>query len=284
MSNKLIVILGPTATGKTHFAVNYAIKHNGEIISADSRQVYRGLDIGTGKDLAEYNVNGKVVQHHLIDIIEPTKDYSVFQFQKDFYHAYHSIIERDKTPILCGGTGLYIESILLGYDMVEVQPNHELRAKLAVLQKSELEGMLINLNPKLHNSTDLTSKKRIIRAIEIAMAKNISNHTQHKIPEYTVYGISFDREVVRERITNRLKYRLQNGMIEEVEALIKSGLSCERLDYLGLEYRYLGQFLQKEITYNDMFQRLNSAIHQFAKRQITFFRRMQKREIEINWI
>ncbi|MBC8213647.1 MAG: tRNA (adenosine(37)-N6)-dimethylallyltransferase MiaA [Candidatus Marinimicrobia bacterium] len=282
----LIVILGPTATGKTGLAVKIANELNGEIISADSRQVYRGMDIGTGKDLEEYSIDGKKITHHLIDILDPSEDSSVFHFQKNFYRAYNDIISRDRIPILCGGTGMYIESILMNYEMIEVAPDFDLRQKL---EQKSLEDLIIKLNsvnPKLHNTTDLTAKNRVIRAIEIAMATTTADTKIEKlrIDNHIVFGVDCAREIVRERITKRLYYRLENGMIEEVEALVKSGVPFDRLDYFGLEYRFIGQYLRGELSMEEMAKRLNIAIHQFSKRQMTFFRRMERRGIKINWV
>ena len=285
----LLVILGPTASGKTNLAVKIADLNNGEIISADSRQIYKNMTIGTGKDLNEYILNGKQISYHLIDIISPQTDFSVFHFQKEFHPIYNKILDRNSLPILCGGTGLYIESILLKYDMDEVEPNFDLREKLQKEDHTNLINYLKELNPYLHNSSDLSSKKRTIRAIEIGLSlnnkKDIKDQNNYKRDfNYCVIGIAPNREIVRKRITQRLKFRLQNGMIEEVESLLKNGLDRDRLNYFGLEYKFIGQFLDKKLYYNDMFQKLNTAIHQFSKRQMTFFRRMEKRGIKINWI
>jgi len=283
-----IVVLGPTATGKTKIAVQIANEYSGEIISADSRQVYKGMDIGTGKDLDEYEIDNRKIPYHLIDIISPDNDYSVFQFQQDFDKSHKQILQQNSIPILCGGTGLYIESVLLNYEMAEVNPDFELREKLQSQDHDILIDMLVKLNPELHNTTDLSSKKRTIRAIEIA--KNRERRRALKISErkkefdYCVIGIVPNRKIVRKKITERLNFRLKNGLIEEVENLLKSGLSRERLDYFGLEYKFIGQFLDGILNQNVMFQKLNSAIHQFSKRQMTFFRRMEKRGIKINWV
>jgi tRNA dimethylallyltransferase len=285
--NPLIVVLGPTATGKTKLAVQIADKYSGEIISADSRQVYKGMDIGTGKDLNEYEILNRHIPYHLIDIISPETDYSVYHFQKDFYNSYRQIRNNNSLPILCGGTGLYIESILLNYEMANVNPDFELREKLQKENHEKLIKKLKLLNTELHNKTDLSSKKRTIRAIEIATSKN--NEQNSKISsynkfDYCIIGIFPERDIVRKRITNRLKFRLNNGLIEEVETLLNSGLSRERLNYFGLEYKFVGQFLERALNKNDMFQKLNTSIHQFSKRQMTFFRRMEKRGVKINWI
>ena len=285
-NSPLIVILGPTATGKTNLAVQIAKRYSAEIISGDSRQVYKGMDIGTGKDIEEYTIDGQTIPYHLIDIISPTQDYSVFQFQKDFYKCYKEIRSRKSIPILCGGTGLYLESILLNYNMAEVNPNPKLRKKLEKESHEELIQKLKELNPKLHNTTNLSSKKRTIRAIEIGLFEEKGTGKREKDVHfnYCVIGIVPERKIVRDRITNRLKVRLKSGLIDEVENLLKNGLNRDRLDYFGLEYKFIGQFLDGSINYNDMFQKLNTAIHQLSKRQMTFFRRMEKRGIQINWV
>jgi len=284
--NPLIVVLGPTATGKTKLAVQIANKYSGEVISADSRQVYRGMDIGTGKDLNEYEILNKQIPYHLIDIIAPEVDYSVYHFQKDFYNSYNQIIMNNSIPILCGGTGLYIESILLNYEMDEVNPDYKLRDELQNESHEKLIEKLKLLNSELHNKTDISSKKRTIRAIEIAKNKKNKKKKIEGAKEfnYCIIGISPERELVRKRITNRLKFRLNNGLIEEVESLLTEGLARERLDYFGLEYKFIGRYLDGSLNKNDMFQKLNTSIHQFSKRQMTFFRRMEKRGIKINWI
>ena len=288
IKSPLIVILGPTASGKTNLAAHIADKFSGEIISADSRQIYRGMDIGSGKDLEEYKFNEKLIPYHLIDILQPSQDYSVFHFQQDFKKIYEDVLVKKSIPILCGGTGLYIESILLNYDMTEVQPNFALRNMLERKSHEELIEKLKKLNLQLHNTSDLSSKKRTIRAFEIGLSKErkkqkteIEHFRQFN---FCVIGIAPERKIVRKKITNRLKLRLDNGMIDEVEDLLKNGLPRERLDYFGLEYKFIGKFLNGDLNYNDMFQKLNVAIHQFSKRQMTFFRRMEKRGIKINWI
>lgn len=285
--DKLIVILGPTATGKTHLAARLADKLNGEIISADSRQIYRGMDIGTGKDLDEYHIGNKTIPVHLLDVLYPAEDYSVYRFQKDFNNSYSQIQKLGKYPILCGGTGLYIESVLLNYQMMDVPQDLNLRKRLEKEPHQALVKKLANLNPELHNTSDLSTKKRTIRAIEIAAANKIKgkgNRENETINRYFVIGINPKREIVKQRITERLKFRLDNGMIEEVENLLTNGLPRERLSYFGLEYKFIGNYLNGELNRNDLFQKLNSAIHQFAKRQMTFFRRMERREIKINWM
>jgi len=291
MNPDLIVILGPTATGKTQLAVMLARKLNGEIISADSRQVYRGMDIGTGKDLSEYNHRGIEIKHHLIDILDPEQDFSVYHFQKHFTEAFNSIVENKVLPILCGGTGLYIDSVLRHYEMHEVPADHELRAELEAFSKSRLQEMLKALNPDLHNTTDLENHKRLIRAIEIAQFNLINKkstrqtNTQSRLQfNPLVLGVRYPRDIIRERISYRLRMRLKEGMIEEVDELVKAGLPHTRLAYFGLEYRYISSYLLGELSWNDMFQKLNTAIHQFAKRQMTFFRHMERNGINIHWL
>jgi len=280
---KLIVILGPTAVGKTKFAVQLANKFNGEIISADSRQVYKSMDIGTGKDIDEYLINGKIITYHLIDVINPTEEYDLFSFQKDFYNTISQISKNKTLPFLTGGTGLYIHSILMNYQLCEVDFNSPRAKFLTSIEEDELIKILDKLKPNQHNTTDIKEKSRIINAILIA--ENKSKIEQPKIEFDTlVIGIAEEREIIKQRITTRLKYRLKNGMIEEVQKLIFDGISYERLDSFGLEYKFIGKYLNGKLTYNDMFQKLNSAIHQFSKRQMTWFRKMEKEGILINWM
>lgn len=282
----LIVILGPTASGKTSLAARLASELDTEIISADSRQVFRGMDIGTGKDLDEFVIKGKNIPHHLIDIINPTDEFSVYDFQRLFYEVFEDLMSRELVPVLVGGTGLYIDSVLRGYSMQKVPVNEELRAELDGVDVSSIVDRLKTLKPDLHNTTDLFEKERALRALEIALYERENSAPQESRPEIVplVFGTRWDRTLLRERITRRLKERLNTGMIEEVERLHKEGISWEKLDYFGLEYRYIGQFLQGHINRNDMFQKLNSAIHKFAKRQETWFRRMERHGIDINWI
>jgi len=281
----MITILGPTATGKTRIAAHVAAACNGEIISADSRQVYRGMDLGTGKDYDDYTVNGVQIPYHLIDIATPGDEYNVFSFRKDFLSAFRDILSRHRQPILCGGSGMYLEAVLKNYQLAEVPENTALREKLAGKTLEELIDVLKSFkNP--HNTTDTTSKDRAIRAIEICSHTDqhsneptIDFGTNHKI-----FGIYLPRDLVRSRITERLKLRLENGMINEVENLLASGLSPKKLTFYGLEYRYLTEYVTQKISYEEMFQKLNTAIHQFAKRQTTWFRRMEKRGINIEWL
>lgn len=283
MSSKLVIILGPTAVGKTKFAVQLANEFNGEIISADSRQVYKSMDIGTGKDLDEYIINSVQIAYHLIDIISPIEEYDLFSFQKDFYNAFNKIDAKNNTPFLVGGTGLYIHSILNKYDLVDVDFNSGRGKELSKLEIEKLNEILQKSSTNMHNTTDTIDKERIIKAILIAESNS------EKIPakidfDTLVIGVSETRDIIKERITARLKYRLQNGMIEEVENLISNGVSFDKLDFFGLEYRLIGKYISGDLSYNDMYQKLNSSIHKFAKRQMTWFRKMEKERIKINWM
>ncbi len=281
---QLLAVVGPTASGKTSLSAKIAERYIGEIISADSRQIYKGMDIGTGKDLDEYYLNGKKIPYHLINIITPNTDYSVYQFQKDFFKVYDIICLNKSLPILCGGTGLYIESVLLNYDLKEVSPNYRLRKKLEKIDHNTLIQNLKEINIELHNKTDLSTKKRTIRALEIARYKNLTSKSIDNNINFCVIGIKPERKLLKKNITRRLKSRLKNGLIEEVKNLLKLELSHDRLNYFGLEYKYIGHYLSGNLNYNDMYQKLNTAIHQYSKRQMTFFRRMEKRGIHINWI
>lgn len=281
----MITILGPTATGKTSFAVYVAAQLNGEIISADSRQVYRGMDIGTGKDLSEYEYEDRQIPHHLIDIVKPGYEYNVFEFQRDFLKAYEQIEQNGTFPILCGGTGMYIESVLKGYKLINVPENEVLREDLELKSDLELEEILENFKA-LHNTTDVSDRDRLLRAIEIQTYYDENPDIDTSFPEINtiILGLDFDRRVVRSRITDRLEERLKGGMIEEVEELLAQGVSAEKLKFYGLEYRFVTQYLSDEISYDEMSRRLNTAIHQFAKRQMTWFRRMEKQGFEIHWL
>jgi tRNA dimethylallyltransferase len=279
MSYDLITILGPTATGKTSIAAQLAKNFNGEIISADSRQVYKGMDIGTGKDLIEFQKNN--VQYHLIDIVEPLEEYNLFRFTNDFKSAFESINSKGKLPILVGGTGMYISAILQSYKLPEISNENESQ-KLNDLTFKQLKDILIKLKPKLHNVTDLSSKNRIIKAILIEQAREKVNPFFPNLPSLNI-GIRSDREETKRRITERLKQRLEAGMIKEVEELLRKGVSLEKLGYFGLEYKFVSQYIDGKLNYNDMFQKLNSAIHNFAKRQMTWFRKMEKEGVKINW-
>jgi tRNA dimethylallyltransferase len=278
----LLTILGPTASGKTCLAVKLAQELSGEIISADSRQVFRRMDIGTGKDLHEYGS----VPYHLIDVLEPGQECSVFTFQRLFLQAFQEITSRKNLPILCGGTGLYLDAALRGYRMVEVPENLLLRAELADKSDAELVEILLKLLPGQHNRTDQTDRDRTIRAIEIASYQPDEQEKQEPFPviQPLVLGIRWDRAELRRRITQRLRQRLEAGMLDEIQQLHASGVAWERLDYYGLEYRYGGMFLRGELNRNDLFQKLNAAIHDFAKRQETWFRRMERNGVVIHWL
>jgi tRNA dimethylallyltransferase len=278
----LLVLLGPTASGKTHLAVQAARQLDGEIISADSRQVYRGLDIGSGKDLEEYGAT----PYHLIDIVDPGYEFSLFAFSQAFRHAFREIKGRKRLPILCGGTGLYLDAILQRYELVKVGENKVLRQELEPLPLLSLQERLRSLRPEQHNTTDLEDRSRLIRAIEIAIGEDLATARPLEFPDLNpiIFGLRWPREQLRKRITQRLRQRLEQGMIEEVEGLHKAGVTWETLDFYGLEYRFVGQYLQGQLNRNDLFQKLNSAIHQFAKRQETWFRRMERQGVVIHWL
>lgn len=282
---ELITILGPTACGKTEFAAHLAAKLGTEIISADSRQMYRRMDIGTGKDLSEYDVEGQHIPYHLIDIVEPGYKYNLFEYQRDFLIAYNQIHQKGKTPILCGGTGLYIESVLKGYRLSPVPENSELRASLADKSLAELVEILKQYKT-LHNVSDLDTVKRAIRAIEIADYYKKTEKEEIPFPKIgsVIIGLEIDRESRRKKITQRLDARLHDGLVEEVKGLIDSGINPEDLIYYGLEYKYVTNYIIGNISYQEMHNQLEIAIHQFAKRQMTWFRGMEKRGIHINWI
>lgn len=282
MRYNLISILGPTATGKTKLAVQLANHFNGEIISADSRQVYRGMNIGTGKDLSDYFINDHQIAYHLIDIIEPSEEFDVYNYQQLFYQAFEDISKSNKLPFLVGGTGMYLSSILQDYkfnkaDFKKVQQGY------SSLNDEELREILKTLNPNLHNTTDLTNKNRIIKAIAVSKADSKIDYTT-KINSLNI-GVNLSRDEIKKRITARLKKRLdEEGMIDEVRHLMESGISYEKMIFFGLEYKFIAQYLKGELNKNDMFQKLNSAIHSFAKRQMTWFRKMEREGVVINWI
>ena len=285
---KLIVITGPTATGKTALAVKLANNINGEIISADSRQIYRGMDLGTGKDLNEYCIENKQVKHHLIDIIEPNKDYSVYNFQKDFFKSYQQIQDNKNIPIVCGGTGLYIESILLDYDLSKKPPpNTQIRKELSQYSKEKLMDIISSISSKKQiDKMILLTKKQIIRNIEIIKVGNTSQGKKFSPlnDNALVIALRMDRDLLRDKIKLRLIERINAGMIDEVESLLNKGLKMERLDYFGLEYKFIGKYLRHEIKKDKLIEDLSTAIRRFAKRQRTWFRRMEKRGVKINWI
>ena len=283
---ELITILGPTASGKTKLAVELSIKINGEIISADSRQIYKGMDIGTGKDLHEYIKDDLSIGYHLIDILDPIKNYSVYQFKQDFIKAYNNVIYKGNNPVLCGGTGLYIESVLLDYQLSSTKPNIELREKLSGLSKNELLKYFSNLDKNLYNKWKKDTKQRIIRGIEIAKDENPIGTEQIKMPpiESYIIGLSIEREKLRARIKERLESRILDGMIQEVKKLVDNGLPIDRLNYFGLEYKYVGMFLNEKLSIEELKYKLYIEISRFAKKQMTFFRRMEKRGLVINWM
>ena len=281
----LITILGPTASGKTSVAVRLADELDAEIISADSRQVYRRMDLGTGKDLDDYQINGKQIPYHLIDIVEPGTKYNVFEYQRDFLNAYNDIRSRGKQVIVCGGTGLYLESILRSYRLSPVPQNPELRQRLEGKSLEELTEMLSQYKV-LHNTTDVDSAQRAIRAIEIAEYYKHTPIDDRPFPELSSLniGIDVDRDTRRKRISARLKQRLANGMIDEVKRLLAEGIAADDLIYYGLEYKYLTLYAIGQLSYDEMFRQLEIAIHQFAKRQMTWFRGMERRGITIHWM
>jgi tRNA dimethylallyltransferase len=280
-SCNLLVVLGPTASGKTRLAVGAARALGGEIISADSRQVYRGMDLGTGKDLEEYGH----LAHHLIDILEPGEEFHLFAFVRRFGEIFGDIRGRGRLPVLAGGTGLYLDAVLRAYRLAEVPENVQLRLELAEQSMEELVERLSQLRPELHNTTDLTDRGRLLRAIEIATGEADAVPLP-PLPELRplVFGLRWERTELRRRITERLKERLARGMIEEVEHLHAAGVPWATLEFYGLEYRYVAQHLQGQLNRNDMFQKLNSAIHDFAKRQETWFRRMERQGVAIHWL
>ncbi|MDY0102662.1 MAG: tRNA (adenosine(37)-N6)-dimethylallyltransferase MiaA [Lentimicrobium sp.] len=285
----MIVILGPTASGKTRIAALVANQLGGEIISADSRQIYRGMDLGTGKDIIDYTVDGKVVPHHLIDIRNAGERYSIFDFNRDFEAARVQIQQREKQVVVCGGSGMYLETTLGLYTLKEAPEDAAFREEAASMADADLIALLQSIS-KTHNTSDLTDRSRLIRAIEVARVE-ASEDQKIKTSEgiisanlHHIFGISFPRDETRQRITQRLEERLKNSMLNEVEKLLNSGIAAEDLIYYGLEYKYLTLYLTGKISYSDMFRMLNTAIHQFAKRQMTWFRRMEKKGLNIRWL
>ena len=287
---RMITILGPTASGKTDLAAHLAARLGAEIISADSRQVYRGMDIGTGKDLADYTVEGHTVPYHLIDICEPGTKYNLFRYQQDFLDCYEDIRNRGVLPILCGGTGLYIEAVLKGYSLSPVPQNPGLRKALEGKTLEELTAMLVKLKAKnhsvMHNKTDVDSCQRAIRAIEIETYNLTKPTEERQCPpiDSLIIGVDIDREARRRKITSRLKARLEEGMIAEIDGLLKRGIPAEDLIYYGLEYKFVTEHLIGKLSYDEMFRQLEIAIHQFAKRQMTWFRGMERRGFTIHWV
>ncbi len=285
MNYDMITILGPTASGKTSLAAALAYDLKAEIISADSRQVYRGMDLGTGKDLADYVVNGQPVPYHLIDVVDAGFKYNLFMYQRDFLKAYEAIRGRNVLPILCGGTGLYLESVLKGYRMIPVPENTALRESLVGKSLEELTVILSSYKT-LHNQTDVDTAKRAIRAIEIAEYYRQHPVKEQEFPEINalLVGVDIERDLRREKISKRLKQRLDEGMLDEIRNLLDKGVPADDLIYYGLEYKYLTQHVIGQLTYEEMYQGLETAIHQFAKRQMTWFRGMERRGFKIHWL
>ena len=286
----VICIVGPTASGKSSLSELVAKKLETSVISVDAMQVYRGMDIGTGKDLADYTVEGHAIPYHLIDICEPGTKYNLFRYQQDFLDSYEDIRSRGVLPILCGGTGLYIEAVLKGYSLSPVPQNPELRKELEEKSLEELTAMLVELKKKnhsvMHNKTDVDSCQRAIRAIEIETYNLTKPTEERQCPpiESLIIGVDIDREARRKKITNRLKARLEEGMVGEIEGLLKQGIPAEDLIYYGLEYKFVTEYLIGKLSYNEMFRQLEIAIHQFAKRQMTWFRGMERRGFTIHWV
>ncbi len=283
---QMLTILGPTASGKTTVAAHAAQRLNGEVISADSRQVYRGMDLGTGKDYGDYEIDGKKIPYHLIDIVDAGYEYNVFEYQHDFLKVFDDVVGRGKFPVLCGGSGLYLEAVLKNYKLIQVPHNEELRSSLEDKDLDELTEMLKSYKSDLHNKTDIENKKRVLRAIEIEDYLVKHPDIDMSLPEINslVVGVKYDRLSRRKRISERLRQRLDEGMLDEVKVLLESGLSPEKLTYYGLEYKYLTLHLTGELTYEEMFSGLETAIHQFAKRQMTWFRRMERQGTKIYWL
>ncbi|MGV8136873.1 MAG: tRNA (adenosine(37)-N6)-dimethylallyltransferase MiaA [Mangrovibacterium sp.] len=283
---QLLAILGPTASGKTAVAAHAAYSFDGEVLSADSRQVYREMNLGTGKDYGDYEINGKKIPCHLIDLVDAGYQYNVFEYQNDFFKAYEDVVSRGKFPVLCGGSGLYLEAVLRKYKLVQVPKNDELRHSLAACSLEELTEVLKRYKTTLHNKTDIDTEKRALRAIEIEDYLTKHPDTDTSMPEINslVVGVRFDRLSQRRRISERLKQRLDQGMLEEVHGLLDKGLTPEQLTYYGLEYKYLTLHLQGKLSYREMFSELETAIHQFAKRQMTWFRKMERQGTLIGWL
>lgn len=278
----LICILGPTAAGKTRLAAHVAAAANGEVVSADSRQVYRHMDLGTGKDLEDYTVNDRTVPNHLIDIVDPGYEYNLFEFKRDCIAAIREIHSRGRLPVLCGGTGLYLSAVLQDYQLLSSPPDPTRHAELETIPTEQLIAELRSHGP-LHNTSDVQDRKRLIRAIQIAEADPSARAPSIAL-DSRVFGIRWERRDLRERITRRLAYRLDHGLIEEVDTLLDRGLTHDQLIFYGLEYRYVTEHLRGDISRKQMFSQLEAAIHQFAKRQDTWFRRMERQGVEIRWL
>lgn len=283
--NKLITILGPTATGKTALAAEVAYRLGGEVISADSRQVFRGMDVGTGKDLADYTVNGTTVPYHIIDICDPAEEYNAYRFMGDFLEAYNSIVSRGRVPIMCGGTGMYLDAVIRGYHLADAPVDEAYRASLEPYSDEELTARLASYIA-LHNHTDTETRERLVRALEIQEFAQQHPEAYIHMPEmeHHVFGISFPREVIIARIESRLRRRLDEGMTTEVQRLLDSGVSAERLMKFGLEYRHVTRYLLGQCSQDEMFRDLFTDIRRFAKRQMTWFRRMERNGVAIHWI
>jgi len=285
MKYNMLTVLGATAGGKTSLAARMAFILNGEIISADSRQVYRGMDLGTGKDLEDYIVEGSPIPYHLIDIADAGSKYNIYEYQKDFLQVYGDMQKRDKFPVFCGGSGMYLDAVLKGYKLISVPADVELRDKLEEKETEELIQILKSFK-KLHNTSDVDSRKRLIRAIEIETYYDESFDIDDYFPEIKslIVGVKFDRDSRRRRISERLKQRLDEGMVDEVKSIIDSGVASEDLIYYGLEYKYLTMYVLGVLSFDEMFKQLETAIHQFAKRQMTWFRGMEKKGFNIHWL
>jgi tRNA dimethylallyltransferase len=281
MDYNVITVLGPTASGKTKLAAQIAYHFNGEIISADSRQIYKGMDLGTGKDYNDYIINNIRIPYYLIDIVEPTEEFNLFLFKDYFLKAFSQITDRSKLPVVCGGTGLYLSAVIQNYKLI--QKNNDSREALEKLSFDELKSLFLNLNKSPHNTTDLLDRERILNALMILSSKSDS-YTGTGLMRSLIIGINPGREEIKRRISERLRNRLDSGMVEEVKTLMEDGIGIEKMLYFGLEYKYIGMYLEGKLKYNDMFQKLNSAIHNFAKRQMTWFRKMEKEGIMINWL
>ncbi len=286
MNYNLITILGPTASGKTSVAAHLAARINGEVISADSRQVYRGMNLGTGKDIVDYTVDGQEIPYHLIDIVDAGYQYNVFEFQRDFLEVFEKVQTRKKFPVICGGSGMYIEAVLKNYKLIQVPVDEKLRSELELKTLEELILILKSYKSELHNITDIVNAKRAVRAIEIENYYQNNPSVEMHMPKIDSLniGVKYDRLSRRKRITERLKQRLEEGMLDEVQSLLNSGISAENLIYYGLEYKYMTLHLTGQITYNEMFEKLNISIHQFAKRQMTWFRGMERKGTRIYWL